>query len=75
MTEIVKVQRPLSSNAPGAPWLVYDKARTFVERKPEAAIPDAISTEMGDDPKGYFEATWSCPGGWSIGARIKDRKW
>jgi hypothetical protein len=74
MSEIVKVQRPLSTNDLGNPWLIYDKDHKHLEHKPEATVPHGVKAAMGDDPKGYFMAIWS-GGGWKIGERVKEQKW
>lgn len=53
---IVKVQRPLATNDPSAPWLIYDEARSFYQMVPEAEVPASVKEAMGDDAKGYFNA-------------------
>jgi hypothetical protein len=47
---IVKVQRPLSSNIPNPPMLVYNEERTLMESMNN---PD-IRRAMGDEPKQYW---------------------
>jgi hypothetical protein len=74
MSEIVKIQRPLSTNHWGNPWLVYDKSQKHVESKPEASVEPSVKTAMAKDPKAYFLAVWS-GGGWKIGERVKEQKW
>jgi len=69
---IVKVQRPLSSNDPNAPCLVYDEGRRhqgFIELTPEEVV-----TLMGDAAKGYFEARVE-RGNLVLGERVADRDW
>jgi hypothetical protein len=74
MSEVVEVQRPLSTNDLGNPWLINDKDRKHMEHKPESTVPEAVKTAMGDDLKGYYLAIWS-GGGWKIGERAKGQKW
>jgi hypothetical protein len=74
MSEIVKIQRPLSSNEIGNPWLIYDKDRKHTQHKPESSVPEAVKTAMDGDVKGYFMAIWS-GGGWKIGDRVEEQKW
>jgi hypothetical protein len=74
MSEIVKVQRPLSSNDMGNPWLIYDEARKHVAHMPEASVEPSLKAAMGSDAKGYFLAVWS-GGGWKICERVKAPKW
>jgi hypothetical protein len=72
MSEIVKVQRPLSAG--GGPWLIYDKDHKHQEMVEAKEIASAVQTAMRGDPKGYFLAIWS-GGGWKIGERVKEQKW
>lgn len=73
MTEIVKVQVPLAGAAVGTErCLVYAKGRKHVSEQP---IPDAARKALGDDPKGYFNGTWSSIVGWAIADRVKDQDW
>jgi len=74
MTEIIKVQRPLSTNHPGNPWLLYDKNHTHVEHREEGAIDKKVRTDMGSDVKAYFEAEWSSEG-WKIGKKVLAEDW
>jgi hypothetical protein len=75
MKEIVKVQRPLSSNKDAPPWLIYSEGKLKMETRETDLIDPAVKSAMGDDPKGYFEAEWAAQGGWKIGARVKDQDW
>jgi hypothetical protein len=47
MTEIIKVQRPLSSNELGDPWLLYDKNRSHVEQRTEGYISEQVKAALG----------------------------
>jgi hypothetical protein len=73
---IVKVQRPLSSNAEHTadlPYLVYDKDRLHYAPQQVAA---EIKREIGTAPKAYFEAEWDAGTVmWKIGKRVKDQNW
>lgn len=75
LKEIVKVQRPLSSNSDGAPWLIYDQGKKKAEQRAAALVDPAIRAALGSDPKAYFEAEWSMEGGWKIGAKVLPRNW
>jgi hypothetical protein len=61
------IQRPLSSNDLGDPWLLYDKNRSHVEQRTEGFINEQLKAAMGDAPKGYFQAEWP-------GRRPEDRR-
>jgi hypothetical protein len=75
VSDIIKIQRPLESNAPGdAPWMIYDKDRKHQELKPADQISADVKAAMGKDPKGYFLGVWS-GGGWKIGERVKAQTW
>lgn len=51
MTNIVKVQRPIVSNA-GNPILVYNEDKSIMTQLPE---PKWLKKQMGDNPlKGFF---------------------
>ncbi len=72
MTEIVKVQRPILTTDPNAPWLIYDEARKHVTEVPEAVIPAYVKKAMGDDFKAYFVGAWSSIVGWGLSERVSD---
>ena len=75
LKEIVKVEKPLSSNNDDPPWLIYDQGKKKVESRAPALIGRDVKTAIGNDPKGYFEAEWSAEEGWKIGDRVIDQKW
>ena len=75
MTEIIKVQRPLRTNDPTIPWLIYDKSRKREQQLPQSIIPPAAVKALGNDPKGYFEGHWSSIVGWAIGKRVNNQGW
>lgn len=74
MTEIVKVQRPIMTTAPAAPWLIYDAGRKHVTEVPDMAIPANVKDAMGDDFKGYFIGAWSSIVGWGLSERVSDEQ-
>ena len=74
-SEIVKVQRPITSTEAGAPWLIYDKARKRVEQKPSATIGNDVRKAMGADYKAFFQGTWSAKGVWELSDRVDDQSW
>ena len=75
---IVKVQRPLDGErhdrmSGAVLHLVYDKKRKFTH---EQGVPAPARRALGNDPKGYFEATRERGyGAWLIGNRIEDQDW
>jgi hypothetical protein len=75
LKEVVKVQKPLSSNNDDPPWLIYDQGKKKVEERAAALIDRTVKAAMGNDPKGYFEAEWSAEEGWKIGDRVLDQQW
>lgn len=74
MTEIVKVQRPIMTSDPDAPWLIYDAERLHVTEVPSAVIPAYVKTAMGDDFKAYFVGAWSSIVGWGLSDRVSDEQ-
>lgn len=69
---IVKIQRPMQP--PDGPWLVYDQRRKMMQTMPQSALPPKVIRAMGDDLKGYFNAT--CGGGaLVIGHRVAEQDW
>lgn len=75
MTETVKVQRPIVSNDPRNPWLIYNKERSHVTEVPDAAIPTYVKAAMRGDMKAYFIGAWSSIVGWGLSKRVKDEDW
>lgn len=73
MSEIVKVQVPLAGADVGSGrFLVYAKNRKHTVIQP---IPEAAMKALGENPKGYFNATWSSIVGWAIAERVADQSW
>ena len=68
---IVKVQRPLSSNAENPPALVYDQGRTFQKFLP---MTGDLAALIGHEPKAYFEAQ-IVAGLVVLGKRIPPQPW
>lgn len=69
---IVKVQRPIVTNDPAAPALVYAKGRKgMIQQRLDAATLSA----MGNDFKAFFMAELSHNGKWQIGKRIEHQTW
>ena len=69
---IVKVQRPVVTNDPASPALVYAKGRKgMIQQRLDAATLKA----MGDDYKAYFVAELKLNGQWQIGQRVGDQRW
>jgi hypothetical protein len=75
MTETVKVQRPISTNDPDEPWLIYDKARKHQTNVPARLIPAHVREAMGGDFKAFFTGAWSSIVGWGLSSRVKDPGW
>jgi hypothetical protein len=74
-SEIIKVQRPLSSSHPSTPWLIYDKDYKHIERKPDKLIGVDVKAAIGTDAKGYFNGVWATGAGWTINERVKGQDW
>ena len=70
---IVKLQRPLLTTRPPM-WLAYGKTRHPKWFLAERDLPGPVLTAMGDDPKGYFEATVA-KGKLVVGERVDDQPW
>lgn len=72
---VVKVQRPVHSDLPGNPWLIYDATRTFEEMVPEAKIPSEVKKNLKGF-KGYFLLRYTKDQGWLLtGERVEDQPW
>ena len=71
MTEIVKVQTPLSTNSALKEAMIYNKSR---QRLVLQALDARTLGRMGRDVKAYFEAEWK-GGGWEIGQRVETQSW
>lgn len=69
---IVKVQLPLAGPAAPGSCLVYAMGRKNMQ---ELMMPADVVEALGDDLKGYFEATWSHASGWTLGERVADQPW
>jgi hypothetical protein len=74
-SEIVKVQRPLSSSHPSTPWLIYDKGYKHVEHNPEMLVSADVKAAIGKAAKGYFSGVWADDVGWTISERVKGQDW
>lgn len=72
MKMVVKVQRPVVTNDPAKLALVYAKNHHGVAQQ---KLDYATVKAMGDDLKAFFEAELRHTGQWSIGKRVRDRKW
>jgi arabinogalactan endo-1,4-beta-galactosidase len=69
MTEIVKVQRPVSP--PRGPWLIYGEGRKHIRYFEPCERMCAV---MGDDFKAYFEAEL-IDDEWRTGKRVENQDW
>ena len=74
-TEIVKVQRPIATNDPNVPWLIYAKGHKKTQQVRQAYITEQVKKDMKGDFKAYFNAVWSDVSGWHIKDRLKDKEW
>ena len=74
-TEIVKVQRPIATNDPNIPWLVYAKGHKKTQQVRQAYITEQTKKAMGKDLKAYFNAEWNDVSGWTIKDRVEDQEW
>lgn len=79
--EVVKVQRPISTNDPNIHWLFYGEGRTNTAMIPEAAIPAEIKAAMGKRKKAFFwgrlEPSKTQPGtfNWMLGDEAPEQEW
>jgi hypothetical protein len=79
--QLVKVQRPLSTNDPEAPWLLYGKGRANTAMIPQRLVPDAIKQAMNGQAKAFFwgslEPSPDMPGTfiWALSKRAPDPGW
>ncbi len=74
-TSIVKVQRPIVTNDPDAPWLMYDEKREHMTQVPDRLIPTYVRDAVGKDLKAYFVGAWSSIVGWGLSERVEDQDW
>lgn len=69
---IVKVQRPIVTNDPAFPGLVYAKGRKgMIQQRLDVATLKA----MGNDYTAFFVAELKLNGQWQIRQRVGDQKW
>ena len=73
--EIVKVQRPIATTDPDAPWLIYDRASKHVEHRPDRMVRREIKDKMGGAYKAFFRGAWSSIVGWGLSDRVADQDW
>jgi hypothetical protein len=71
---LLKVQRPLESNEPNPPFLVYAQGRRFMTHVRTSEMPADVIAALGADLKGYFEAERE-GGQWRFGRRVADQGW
>ena len=71
---LLKVQRPLSSNMPDAPFLLYAQGRRFMTYIPTSKMPADVIAALGGDAKGYFEAHLEGDQ-WRFDQRVDDQEW
>jgi len=69
MSEIVKVQVPLTGDGPA---LIYDKARKHTVQR---QLLGYERKQMRGDLKAYFKASWSSVVGWGLTTRVGDESW
>jgi hypothetical protein len=69
MSEIVKVQIPISGDGPA---LIYDKSRKHIVQRPLLAYE---AKQMRGDLKAYFKASWSSVVGWGLTSRTGEQNW
>lgn len=53
---VCKVQRPVATNDPTVPWLVYNKDRSVEVTIPDEKITKFVRDRMGGD----YKAFWYC---------------
>jgi hypothetical protein len=73
MSEIVKVQVPITASEADQMPLVYAKGHRLMVQQP---LDLATKRAMGADFKAFFKAEYRPTlRRWSIGTRVKDRDW
>lgn len=75
MTKIVKVQVPLSTNAPEPLALIYGAGRRNIQQVPVVELPSHVQAVMATRPKAFFLAHWRGRHGWALGERTGDQAW
>jgi hypothetical protein len=75
-SQIVKVQRPLSTNDPVPQALVYGRNRYEQELQPMTELPAHIQARLKVRAKLYCLATWSSEDEhWTLGELTPDQPW
>ena len=74
-TEIVKVQRPIATNDPNVPWLIYANGHKKTQQVRQEYITEQVKKDMKGDLKAYFNAVWDDVLEWYIKDRVEDREW
>ena len=75
MSEIVKVQRPISTNDPRQPWLIYNRSGKRMVHIADTDVPPRIRVATRGNSKAYFVAEWSKDVGLSLGERVWEQSW
>lgn len=52
---IAKIQRPLATNDPDSPWLLYTEDSSVMIFVPDREVPEEVRKIVGQRPKAYFE--------------------
>lgn len=74
MSEIVKVQRPLMTNAGGEPCIIYDSKRDRQQIIEFTRLPAHIRRALDGYPKVFCIARWKGHR-WDLGQVIEQQPW
>lgn len=75
MSDIVKVQKPLSTNERVPSALIYDANKSRQMFTPMHTLPPAIRAALDEHPKVYVRGHWSALTGWTLGRIVGDQPW
>ena len=70
---IVKIQRPIITNDPRAPWLLYGQGHSNMVEVPAKLVPSEIVHQMGEAFHAHFWGTYE--DGWVVSKRTHSRNW
>jgi hypothetical protein len=73
MTEIVKLQRPVSP--PNGPWLAYAQGSQKMRMISADRLPTHVIEQMFGINKAFFEGTFDFENGWTFGRRVEMQDW
>ena len=72
---IFKLQRPLGTNDPAKPWMLYDRDREVTALVPDELICEEVRSAVNGDLKAYFVGEINAAGQLVLKERIPDQVW